>query len=184
MKSFTHKDYKRLQKFSYLHLLTGCFMKISLQSSEQNLRWDEHVFLLLYNIVQKTKTSTSINLTKHETTYCLWEILPLNVLWRDILTKDIPMYVSICIVMTQLLHKTTQNKHVSRCFALRHCYDVVYTAHDIVHILYIVQSNGKILTKLTVLYNKRNVMRFCSIGHCQCFKVIYNKIYCSKRPIT
>ena len=26
-----------LQKFIYLHLLTGCFMKISLQSSEQNL---------------------------------------------------------------------------------------------------------------------------------------------------
>ena len=26
---------KRLQKLSYLHLLTGCFMKISLQTSEQ-----------------------------------------------------------------------------------------------------------------------------------------------------
>ena len=31
------KPAQRLQKLSYLHLLTGCFMKISLQSSEQNV---------------------------------------------------------------------------------------------------------------------------------------------------
>ena len=34
--SFMHTDYKKL---IYLHLLTGCFMKISVHSSEQTFLW-------------------------------------------------------------------------------------------------------------------------------------------------
>ena len=43
--TYQHISTQRLQKFIYLHLLTGCFMKISLQSSELN---GISIILILY----------------------------------------------------------------------------------------------------------------------------------------
>ena len=52
-----------LQKLIYLHLLTGCFMKISLQSSGQNVVGFQPYQFFIYNNLMKQPVS----MKKHET---------------------------------------------------------------------------------------------------------------------